>query len=217
MSCFHCGLAVTHAGPHRSFLLGAEREFCCAGCEAVARTIVDGGFETYYRTRTFPAPRPRANEAEDYPDATGSASLILEGLRCGACSWLIEQVLRGQGGVTSADVNYATQRARVVWDPAHTSLRSLIEAIRAVGYDATPYNPQRQEEVYRLERRSALWRLFIPGFGAMQVMMYAFPAYISDRELSSEANAMMRWASLLVPLPVLIFACRPFFAGAWRE
>ena len=142
---------------------------------------------------------------------------MLEGLRCSACSWLIEQVLRRQAGVRAAEVNYATQRAQVDWDPAATSPAALIEAIRAIGYDAAPYDPRRQEELYRRERRSALWRLFIAGFGAMQVMMYAFPAYISDGELSAQANQMMRWASLAITLPVLIFACRPFFSGAWRE
>ena len=183
----------------------------------MARTIVDGGFEGYYRTRTELAPAPRRHARVEAPENTGHVSLILEGLRCSACSWLIEQVLRRQAGVKAAEVNYATQRAQVDWDPGATSPDALIEAIRAIGYDAAPYDPQRQEELYRRERRSALWRLFIAGFGAMQVMMYAFPAYVSDGELSAEASQMMRWASLAITLPVLVFACRPFFAGAWRE
>jgi len=215
-ACFHCGLPVPATGGRTCVLLGAGREFCCAGCEAVARAIVDGGFDSYYRTRTAnPAPpRPAAPiELEN----RGDASLILEGLRCTACSWLIEQVLQRQPGVLRADVNYATGRAQLGWDPARTSLGSIIDAIRAVGYDAAPYDPQRQEEVHRRERRAALWRLFIAGFGAMQVMMYAFPAYVSDGELSADADEMMRWASLLITIPVLVFACRPFFQGAWRE
>lgn len=114
-------------------------------------------------------------------------------------------------------MNYTTQRAQVAWDPEKTSLARIVAAIRAVGYDAVPYDPRRQEEARRRERRAALWRLFVAGFGAMQVMMYAFPAYVSDGELSPEASQMMRWASLLITLPVLVFACRPFFSGAWRE
>ena len=212
--CFHCGLPC--AG-RRSVLLGELRDFCCAGCEAVAHTIVDGGFESYYRTRTEPASTPHARPALENLPNNGSASLILEGLRCSACSWLIEQVLRRQAAVTGVHVNYATQRAQLDWEPSQASLAELIAAIRAIGYEATPYNPRRQEEAYRRERRAALWRLFIAGFGAMQVMMYAFPAYVSDGELSAEASQLMRWASLLITIPVLLFACRPFFGGAWRE
>jgi Cu2+-exporting ATPase len=183
----------------------------------VARTIVEGGFEAYYRTRTQPAPRPSLSMDPSIDNESGECSLILEGVRCGACLWLIEQVLRRQPGTTRADVNYTTQRARVSWDVSRTSLPSLIAAIRAVGYDASPYDPQREDERRRRERRSALWRLFVAGFGAMQVMMYAFPAYISDGELSSEASQLMRWASLLITAPVLAFACAPFFSSAWRE
>ncbi|HET7363572.1 MAG TPA: cation-translocating P-type ATPase [Burkholderiales bacterium] len=135
-------------------------------------------------------------------------------MRCAACLWLIEQVLRRAPGIIRADVNYTTRRAQLAWDPAQTRLAELIASIRAVGYDATPYDPQRQEALYRRERRVALWRLFVAGFGAMQVMMYAFPAYISRGELSGEAAQLMRWASLLITLPVVLFSCQPFFAGA---
>lgn len=184
----------------------------------MARTIVAGGFDAYYQTRTQPAPRPPfESPAIETSEGQTEAALMLEGVRCSACLWLIEQVLRRERGIKRADVNYTTQRARVTWDPALTRLASLVSAIRAVGYDAAPYDPKREEEQRRRERRSALWRLFVAGFGAMQGMMYAFPAYISDGELSGEASQVMRWASLVITAPVLAFACAPFFAAAWRE
>jgi Cu2+-exporting ATPase len=199
-------------------VLGAERAFCCAGCEAVAHAIVAGGFERYYETRCAPARRAVTEEQkQNFPEPPGQARLILGRVTCAACLWLIEQVLARTPGVTRAEVNYTTQRARVAWDPEKTTLAAIIGAIRAVGYDAIPYDPRRQEEARRRERRAALWRLFVAGFGAMQVMMYALPAYVSDGELSPEASQMMRWASLFITAPVLAFACRPFFAGAWRE
>src|SRR5678816_4427508 len=107
-------------------------------------------------------------------------------------------------------------RDSVAWDPAKTSLSALVRAVREVGYDAYPYEPRRQDEILRREGRKALWRLFVAGFGAMQVMMYAFPAYV-DGGLSAEAAAMMRWASLFITTPVLVFSCAPFFSGARLE
>ena len=190
----------------------------------MAQAIVAGGFERYYETRCQPAKRgqdPFSRSEEhlsiEAPEGASEASLILGGVTCAACLWLIEQVLARTPGVLRADVNYATERAQAAWDPATTSLARIVAAIRAVGYDAVPYDPQRQEAARRAARRDALWRLFVAGFGAMQVMMYAFPAYVSGGELSPEASQAMRWASLLITLPVLVFACRPFFAGAWRE
>jgi Cu2+-exporting ATPase len=233
MACYHCGLPVADPARWRAELLGAARDFCCAGCAAVASTIVAGGFERYYATRAGAAARlatPAAASIYDDPEAQRQfawdsgpgergATLILDGIRCAACLWLIERVLRRVPGVLRAEPNYATHRALVAWDPARTRLSSIIEAIRAVGYDAFPYDPQRQPARERDARRKALWRLFVAGFGAMQVMMYAFPAYIDGGEgtLSREAENLMRWASLLLTLPVLLFSCGPFFSGAWRE
>jgi Cu2+-exporting ATPase len=183
----------------------------------VACTIVESGFAAYYQTRTAAAEPPRAAPPLEMDPERGEASLILQGVRCTACLWLIEQVLSRALGILRVEVNYATRRARLGWDPAKTSLAALVGALRAVGYDAMPYDPQRAEEIYRRERRAALWRLFIAGFGAMQVMMYAFPAYVSQGELSAEAGSLMRWASLVLTAPVLLFACPPFFRGAWAE
>jgi Cu2+-exporting ATPase len=202
ISCFHCGLAVTEPGKHRALLLGAQRELCCAGCEAVARTA---------QPQVLPS---LANYDDEVPG--NEATLIVERVRCAACLWLVEQTMRRLPGVTRAEVNYATQRAQVAWDPERIRLSSILQSVRAVGYDAYPYDPRRREALERRERRTALWRLFVAAFGAMQVMMYAFPAYMDDT-LSSETAMLMRWASLLLTLPVLVFSCAPFFSGARRE
>ena len=236
-ACFHCGLPVLEPGRWRARVLGATRDFCCAGCEAVAATIAAAGFERYYETRDAPggerAPLPATlPSAAIYDDpaaqrqfvaASGGgareATLILDRIRCAACLWLNERTLRRMPGVLRADLNYTTQRAQVCWDPARTRLSAIIEAIRAIGYDAYPYDPQRQSALERGARRKALWRLFVAGFGAMQVMMYAFPAYLDGGAgtLSRESENLMRWASLLLTVPVLVFSCGPFFSGAWRE
>jgi len=215
--CFHCELPAGGAGRRASLLLGVERAFCCAGCEAAAHAIVEGGFGRYYETRLNPAAAPATLADTPAFGNSGEASLILERVTCAACLWLIEQVLRASPGVARGDVNFATRRACVAWDPAKTDLGRIVAAIRAVGYDAIPYEPARQRESDARERREALWRLFVAAFGAMQVMMYAFPAYVAGGELGPGTEQMMRWASLLITLPVLVFACRPFFAGARRE
>jgi Cu2+-exporting ATPase len=214
-------------------VLGAERAFCCAGCEAVARAIVAGGFEKYYEAREGAGLRPDtlppvqvyddpaaqrefvAAPSEDVREAT----LILDRIRCAACLWLNEQALRRVPGVIRADVNFTTQRANIAWDARVTRLSLVLEAIRAVGYDAYPFDPRRGDALARRERRGALWRLFVAGFGAMQVMMYAWPAYVDAGAgtLTADAEALMRWASFIITTPVVLFSCAPFFRGAWLD
>ena len=232
-NCFHCGLPVLGPGSHRVAVLGAEREVCCAGCEAVARTIVAAGFEKYYEAREAAGVRPEAlPPAAVYDDLAAQrefvaapsegvreATLILDRIRCAACLWLNEQTLRRVPGVLRADVNFTTQRALVAWDPRATKLSAILGAIRAVGYDAYPFDPRRGDELARGARRLALWRLFVAGFGAMQVMMYAWPGYVDAGAgtLAPEASALMRWASFVITTPVLLFSCGPFFRGAWQD
>ena len=106
--CYHCASPNPAGGRWRAFLNGAEREFCCAGCLAVANTIHAAGLESFYVARTAPADRssPEAGlEAGDewshWDDAAAQAglvrvrpggeaevSLLLEGIHCGACIWL---------------------------------------------------------------------------------------------------------------------------------
>lgn len=237
-ACYHCGLPVPGQGGFHARVLGADRTFCCVGCETVARTIVDAGFENYYETRDgFGPENLRGAVPQDLPPAliyddpqaqrqfvveSGShgreAALILDRIRCAACVWLNEQYLRKLPGVTGVTINYATRRALISWDERQLRLSQIIDAVRALGYDAYPYDPQKQTGMRRDERREALWRLFVAGFGAMQVMMYAVPRYIDDTgTLSFESEQLMRWASLALTIPVMLFACTPFFANALAD
>jgi hypothetical protein len=63
--------------------------------------------------------------------------------------------------------------------------REILAAIAAIGYRAYPYDTAKSEELARKERRAALWRVFVAGFGMMQVMMYAVPVYLAgDGEMT---------------------------------
>jgi hypothetical protein len=54
--CFHCGLPVPQGLSVPTLdALGESREFCCHGCHAVCKAIVDAGLDDYYRHRTDPA------------------------------------------------------------------------------------------------------------------------------------------------------------------
>ncbi|MCX7147480.1 MAG: cation-translocating P-type ATPase [Sulfuritalea sp.] len=119
--------------------------------------------------------------------------------------------------MTAIDINYTTRRARVRWDERVTKLSAILEAIAAIGYRAHPYDVGRSEELAQKERKAALWRLFVAGFGMMQVMMYAIPVYLADGDMTPDIEQLMRWASLILTLPVMLYSAAPFFVSAWRD
>lgn len=236
-ACYHCGLPVPAGVDHPVTVAGLPRRMCCAGCQAVAQAIIDNGLDDYYRHRDAMPESPREVLPQalkdaglfDHPEVQKSfvqavgehereTSLILEGITCAACIWLNEQHLARQDGVTAVSINYATRRASIRWDERKIRLSQIIEAIAAIGYRAHPYDPTRSEQLAQRERRAALWRLFVAGFGTMQVMMYAIPAYLADRaSMSADIAQLLRWASLVLTLPVILYSAAPFFASAWRD
>jgi Cu2+-exporting ATPase len=145
------------------------------------------------------------------------AALLIEGITCAACVWLTERTLERVPGVTGIEVNYTTRRARVRWDAAHGSLSSILAAIASVGYRASPYDASRMDDLHRRERKRALSRLAIAGLGMMQVMMYAFPVWIADGDMTEDVDRLMSWAGLILTLPVIVYSAAPIFGAAWRD
>ena len=157
-------------------------------------------------------------DAGEHAENLREASLIIEGITCTACIWLNEQHLFKLPGVTGVDLNYATRRARVRWDENRIKLSEILGAIAAIGYRAYPYDAAKSEALAGQERRSALWRVFVAGFGMMQVMMYAIPVYLAgEGDMTPEIEQLMRWASLALTLPVVFYSAAPFFRNAWRD
>jgi Cu2+-exporting ATPase len=238
--CYHCGLPIPAGAVFAVEIDHVRREMCCAGCQAVAQAIVGNGLTDYYRHRDAMPESPREALPQaladfglfDHPDvqknfvrrAEGAAgeheqeaALILEGITCAACIWLNESHVRRQPGVTAIDINYTTRRARVRWDERVTKLSAILEAIAAIGYRAHPYDIGRSEQLAQKERKAALWRLFVAGFGMMQVMMYAVPVYLAHGDMTPDIEQLMRWASLILTVPVIGYSAAPFFVSAWRD
>ncbi|MBS0346257.1 MAG: heavy metal translocating P-type ATPase [Proteobacteria bacterium] len=235
--CYHCGLPIPADVDLPVDIEGVQHHMCCTGCQAVAESIVSSGLVDYYKRRdAMPEQAREAMPDElkdlglfDHPDFQQGfvkpigehereAALILEGITCAACIWLNEQHVAHQPGVTAVDINYATRRARVRWDERRIKLSDILAAIHAIGYRAYPYDAARSEQISQRERRSALWRLFVAGFGMMQVMMYAFPVYIADAgDMTADIEQLMRWASLILTAPVVLYSAAPFFSHAIRD
>jgi Cu2+-exporting ATPase len=146
------------------------------------------------------------------------AALILEGIVCAACVWLNERHVGQLPGVLEFRVNYSTHRAHVKWDNSQIQLSEILKAIAAIGYQAHPFDPGRQEAVQKKERSAALRRMAIAGLGAMQVMMLAVAMYAGEYEGMDESmRQFMRWISMLIAAPVIAYSASSFYKSAWRD
>ncbi|HSW24165.1 MAG TPA: cation-translocating P-type ATPase [Burkholderiaceae bacterium] len=145
------------------------------------------------------------------------AWLRIGGMHCATCAHVVERTLHGVPGLLAAQVSAASGFGRVRWNRAYTTLDRLLQAVADAGYTASVERAGSARLEREREARLALWRLFVATFCAMQVMMFAAPAYVSAAgELAPDLQRLLAWAGWLLTLPVLGFAATPFFAGAWR-
>ena len=146
------------------------------------------------------------------------SSVVFEGMHCAACALTIEDALRRVPGVLSADISAASHRGRIVWSDTRISPSGWMQAAARAGYPAVPANDAFANDRRRVETRQALWRLGVAGLCMMQVMMYAWPAYVAEPgDLAPDMAQLLRWASWVLSLPVLLFSCAPFFRNALRD
>ena len=67
---------------------------------------------------------------------TQKSDLNIVGMHCASCATLINRSLSKADGVSEANVNYATAKARVVFDDKKLSEQDLIKIVQSRGYDA---------------------------------------------------------------------------------
>ncbi len=235
VGCFHCGLPVPADSHFSAVIEQQSRPMCCAGCAAVATLIAAGGLAGYYRHRDslsavaadigigtaeyalFDEPDAQAEFVAQQADGLCRAELAVDGIHCAACTWLLEHHLARQDGIESISVNLSERRASVRWRPADLPLSRLMADIRALGYRPRPYLGSARVQSGRNENRRALRRLGLAGIVQMQIGMFAIALYVGAfGDMEPQYRDYLRWASLILCLPVVFYSATPFFSGALR-
>lgn len=234
-TCFHCGLDIPENLHLTVRYENEDRETCCAGCQAVAQSIIDAGLGSYYKQRTADAQKTELPPQEildqirlydlsevqsDFVETHGGtreAVLMLGGITCAACVWLIEQQLLRTDGIVRIDLNYSTHRCRVVWEDGKIRLSDILLKIRQTGYTAEPYDAQKIEAANQKERKQYIVRLAVAGLGMMQTMMFALPTYLYGGDIEPDFLQILHWGGFLMVLPVVFYCAVPFYQGTLRD
>ena len=233
--CFHCQRQL----PAEIITVDTGKEqvaVCSENCATTVRTICASGMQDFYQHRTTPEQSadkqsaPETNwETYERPavmqefvrvqdDETQIADLLVQGVHCAACTWLIETTLQKIPGVISIEVNPVTTRAELHWDPQTINLAHLMGEIQRIGYLPTPFTEQASYQATRKEQQLALRRLLVAGLGMMQVTSFAIALYAGAFQgMDANIQEFLRLISLLVATPVVLYSGTPFFTGAWRN
>ncbi len=227
-SCFHCGLPLPENLTIEREIEGKTRQFCCPSCETVCSAIYEAGLDNFYELApdgTQFAPPPEAPkdlalydldevQAEYVADfgPVREISLLVEGIHCAACVWLIERALGRLDGVLSSQVNLSGRRLSVKWDNEQVKLSQIISALGHIGYAAVPYDPEVAEGQIRKQNRSMLFRMAFAGFCAMNLMWVSIALYSGAAD--DEFRHLFHWVGFALATPTLLYSGFPFFKNS---
>jgi len=234
-SCFHCGLPVTAATICYGTVTGEKRVFCCSGCLTVCQVIHESGLDGFYQRLQYReatlAPPPQAPaDIDQYdlvevqqefvvkmPDDSRRTQLLVEGIHCAACVWLIEKALGGMAGVLKAEVNLVHHRLLLQWRPEQVTLSAVMSRLAALGYVGVPFDLETVEGQLHKQNRRLLFRMGFAGFGAMNMMWISIALYAGAASGSAaDYRSFFYWVSFAIATPVLLYSGGAIFIAALR-
>ncbi|MBT7370493.1 MAG: cation-translocating P-type ATPase, partial [Gammaproteobacteria bacterium] len=147
----------------------------------------------------------------------GEQHFIVPDVRCAGCCLTIERELGQLGEIADVNVNYAEKRLSF-YSHSSESTDKAISRLTELGYTSAPEAPNEGLKQYREERQHLLARLGVAGIGMMQVMTFALASYLAGPSGIDDAyEGLMRWASLVIAVPVTLYSAMPFHRGALRD
>ncbi len=233
-ACFHCGLDLPVVGTIHADIQDDKQPFCCSGCAQVCQIIHDSGLASFYehapQLRQWDKPEQAPEDAKVFDDeriqadfvrlradGTYQAELLIEGIHCPACVWLIEHTLRKHPAITYAEVSYTRHKLRLRWKPEDIKLSEAILIIGSIGYSAVPYEEDKEQQASKQHRQDLLFRMAFAGFIFANVMTAAVCLYGGDFfGIQEKWRAVFQWYSMVLTFAGITYSGLSFFTSAWQ-
>lgn len=216
--------STTHACAHCGERLGRSvgTDFCCQGCEAAHGVIAGAGLGVFYRRlerARAHRPMPLDVNFTDFANCVGPAEfeidVLLGGLDCAACVWLVESLLAREPTVTRARANLSTRRVSLRWRGNLDDANRHVGLIASLGFKPVPYRSQAAAHDDTRDARNLLRCLAVAGFAAANVMLLSVAIWAGhDGSMGDATRTLFHWLSASIALPAVAYAGRPFFSSA---
>jgi Cu2+-exporting ATPase len=213
-ACAHCGARLAP---------GQDR-FCCTGCEGAHALVAGLGLSSFYARRETEAGvlRPEAMVAgldlapfaETLRDGTQRLELVVSGLTCGACIWLVEQALAAEADVLSARASLSARRLTVTWRGAAARANDIAALLGRLGFRVAPWSPACLRATEDAEGRALTRALGIAAFGSMNIMLISVAVWVGG-DMGPALRHGLHWLAALIGMPVVLVAGMPFYRSAW--
>ncbi len=228
IECTHCHLEFDES----VMIKDGEYYFCCNGCQGVFHLLSDEGLDSFYEKSAGIKLTPPTSQYEDSLNFNAPAfyskfvkinnegfcevSLVIEGIHCSACVWLNEKALHKMEGIVDVNINYTNNKAIIVWVDDIVKLSEIIDMVRAIGYNAFPYDASLQEAHANKERKDYYLKISVAIFSTMNVMWIAIAQYAGYfTGIEQNMKTILNIAEGVLATPVLFYSGWVFFRGAY--
>ena len=217
--CLHCEKELEYN----------QKDFCCNGCECAYKIIQENDCKNYYLSRTINPEelslKPDLTNELDIselisidPNGEFQIDLMIQGLHCGACIWLIETLLKKQQNVIDGRINLTQKTLRIKWRGDKKYGNDLIKLITQIGYKLFPADQEILNKIEEKFDNEIFKALAVAGFGAGNIMLFSLPLWFdSGLEINGATRKLLHLLSSIIALPVLIYSGRIFFISAFRS
>ncbi len=236
-ACHLCGLPLRTSAVDRAYSNGPLR-FCCQGCRMVYTMLLESAQvddpvrfkETDLYRQCVTAGVIPANEedlgriherenqarqatAKPEPADTLALDLVVEGMWCTACAWVIEETVARLSGVQAVSCHFSTDRLRCHYRPDRVAPDQIRETITRMGYGTRPGNAG---IAGHYAQRRELVRLAITGLLSVNIMMLSWALYAGFfTSLSRDAVSKISLPIVIMAVVVLIYGGGPMLRRAW--
>ncbi|MEJ2210481.1 MAG: heavy metal translocating P-type ATPase [Anaerolineae bacterium] len=223
-TCDLCGLEIDGSPLIRRFdsddgdgqgQTTTEKHFCCEGCARVYEVARENDM----------LDQVVAKEKGKGPGLTDlvlnrgeSAHFSVKGMYCAGCASAAQEVLRRQPGVKNVDVNFASERGRVEYDPEQVDPDKLLHKLDRLGYHARLLGDPREKEAENQQERLLIQLIVAAAFGMQVMLLYLvqlYPRYAAG-EFQQPDVRNLQYLTWVLATPVLFIGGWSFLQGAWR-
>jgi heavy metal translocating P-type ATPase len=147
-----------------------------------------------------------------------TAHFAVKGMYCAGCAAAAQEVLRRQPGIKSADVNFASERGRIDYDPKQVNPTEVLRKLDRLGYQARLLSDPQEQKAEKQQERLLIQLIVAAAFGMQVMLLYLvqlYPRYAAG-EFSQPDVRNLQYLVWALATPILFVGGWSFLQGAWR-
>lgn len=224
-ACFHCGETLENG-----VVVHDGKPFCCAGCKAVYSILRENDLCDYYSIQSAPGVSQKDPSGAGYAylddpgigqrlldfsnDRVGVVTLVIPGMHCSSCVWLLEHLHKIDQGIVHSRVNFLKKEINIRFAQPKTTLRRIVELLATLGYAPELNLGTVERTASRNLHRSLYYRVGIAGFCFANIMLLSFPEYLSNRDVDADLRGLFSLMTVVLSLPVFFYCSSDYFRSA---